>query len=288
MKKSFILFFVFCFSTEAQNNWFSPQLTTRDKIELTRRISEQVNRSPDFSYSPPKPLASPTDYENIKMILDLPLANRTYALAHYGPNSFSILKQFVFSKKQRLSVRWGSLIGLARVYPERSLSIIKKSLNSSEWFLKNAGLIAMEIVDSKEAVRWAGELLDDPSLVVRTAAVNMIKKHKASQYKFQLLSKLNAPDSFYKNKSLWIRHHIVATLADFSKPGEEKMFVSLLQDSDSRLHSPAMKALEKLTGKTFRLSFNQNESDTSQALAADEQESQRQSWISWWSLQQSG
>jgi len=135
-------------------------------------------------------------------------------------------------------------------------------------------LIAMEILDPKEGVRRAGLLLNDPSLIVRTAAVNMIKKHKAGQYKFHLLQKLNAPDSFHNNRSLWIRHHIVSALADFCEPGEEKMFISFLQDPDERLQSAAITALEKITGKTFRYSDEKKE-----VMA----KIQTQKWISWWS-----
>ena len=150
-----------------------------------------------------------------------------------------------------MPIRWKALTSLPHLYPKRSLPLVLKALNSSVWFLRNAGLIAMESLNTNESLKWAGHFLNDPSLIVRTAAVDLIKKHKARRYKFQLLQKLNAPDSFYKNQSLWIRRHITEALADFCEPGEEEFFISLLKDSDKSLHPFAVSALEKLTGKTF-------------------------------------
>ena len=267
---------------------FSPNLTLKEKIKLTRQIREQMTRQiySDTRYSKNQHKKntvnrsgshlhiSQKDSHNIRMILSLPLKNRKQALSNYGLSSFAILTKLVLSNKEAMPVRWKALTSLARLYPEKSRPLVLMALRSSKWFLRNAGLIAMEIMDPKEGLRWAGDFLDDPSLIIRTAAVDMIKKHKANQYKIHLLAKLNAPDSFHKNTSLWIRHHIVSALADFYEPGEEKMFISFLRDPDKRLHNSAILALEKLTGKTFR------STDKKQKLLAKTQKSM---WINWWS-----
>lgn len=273
------------FSYQVKADWFSKEMNLKERIELTRQIGKQSKKNAILNqgykrnqYKQKTIIRTPShilkkDQHNIKMILNLPLQNRIQSLSNYGPKSFTILKNFVSSEKEKMPVRWKALVSLARLYPNKSLPIVQKSLGSTIWFLRNAGLIAMEIINPKESVRWAGQLLNDPSLIVRTASVNMIRKHKARQYKMQLIEKLNAPDSFYKNRSLWIRHHIASTLADFYEPGEEKMFISFLRDPDERLHPPAIAALERLTGKTFH--------------ASDEEESeikkQKKMWISWWS-----
>ena len=284
MRLGFAIFFALCFSHWGEAS--SRNLSLKEKIEVVRQIREQVMRNPSMDHSAPigqygkkatfpfSSRISKKDRLNIKMILGLPLENRKQALLRYGANSFIVLKNLVFSDKEKMPIRWKALISLARLYPEKSRPLVQNALYSSVWFLRNAGLIAMEIIDRKAGLRWAGDFLHDPSLVVRTAAVNMIKKHKASQYKIQLLGKLNAPDSFYKKKSLWIRYHIVSALAAFCEPGEEKMFISFLRDSDERLHPSAIVALEKLTGKTFR------PSDEKQEKVA---KTQKQMWMSWWS-----
>ena len=213
------------------------------------------------------------ELENIRLILNLPLENRKQALSHYGPKTFRLLKALLVSKRESMPIRWKALTSLARLYPHQSLPLVRGALRSSTWFLQNAGLIAMEIIEPKRAVVWANHFLNARSLVVRTAAVDMIKKHGARQYKARLLEKLNAPDSFYKKKSLWIRAHIVSALSALSDPGEEALFISFLQDSDERLHIQAILALEKLTGRSFRPS-----SKGSDLLA----QVQKHKWLDWW------
>jgi len=220
---------------------------------------------------------SQKDYQNIRMLLELPLKNRLQALSKYGLSSFIVLKQFSFSNAEKMSIRWKAFTSLARLYPQRTYPLSYKALHSGHWFLRNAGLVTMEIINPAESIRYAGLLLDDPSLIVRTEAVLLIKKHKAYQYKKLLLAKLNASINFHKKQSLWIRHHIVSALAEFSEPGEEKIFISFLQDSDKRLHLPAIYALEKLTGKTFKVANNSSGSNELR------QKWQTNKWISWWS-----
>ena len=306
MKLGICLFFFLCFSLEGKADLFSSKMNLKEKVKLTRQIGEQTsirstpldqkkrsslteqnrlikkNRMPlsvnnGINYSVKQVYVSEKDKNNIRMILGLPLENRKQALSRYHSFSFHVLKQFVFSKKEAMSIRWKALTSVARLHPEKAYPVVQAALRDKNWFLRNAGLIAMEIINSKESVRWAGELLNDPSLVVRTAAVAMIKKHKASHYKVYLLGKLNASDSFHKKKSLWIRHHIVSTLADFCEPGEERMFISFLHDPDKRLHGSSIAALEKLTGKTFR------SSEERQEIAYEEEQEQKNKWISWWS-----
>ncbi len=234
---------------------FSSNMSIEDKIKLTRQIREQMVALPSSSLSdkqqnivkgPKSAPPSTADNRNIKMILNLPLENRKEALSRYPADVFVVLQRLVFSNKEKMPIRWKALTSLARLYPERSRRTVLKALNHPLWFLRNAGLIAMESIHTKESLRWAGRFLNDPSLIVRTAAVKLIQKHKARQYKFQLLEKLNAPDSFYKNQSLWIRRHIVSALSDFCDPGEEQLFISLLKDPDKTLHPFAVSALEKL------------------------------------------
>ena len=211
--------------------------------------------------------------ENIRQILSLPLENRKQALSQYGDQTFGILKSLLVSQKESVPVRWKALTSLARLYPHKSLPLVQRALRSRTWFGQNAGLIAMEIIDPKQALNWAGYFLNAPALVVRTAAVDMIKRHRGWRYKTHLLEKLNAPDSFYKKKSLWIRSHIVSALAVLSEKGEEPLFISFLKDPDERLHIHAILALEKLTGQTFR------PSGEGRALLA---QAQKHKWIDWW------
>ena len=220
---------------------------------------------------------SERDKERVKMILQLPSKNRVALLRNYGSISFVVLRSFVFSNHLPMQQRWHALMSLTHAYPQGAADVVESALQSSVWFLRNAGLIAMESINIERALYWAGELLNDPALVVRTAAVKMIRKHKASQFKYLLVHKLNAEDSFYKDKSLWIRHHIVYALADFSESGEESFFISLLNDEDERLYPPSIIALEKLTQTSFR------STEIGKQRSNDRQKHQ---WLSWWSQRQ--
>ena len=185
--------------------------------------------------------------EQMRVILKLPLENRNQVLSQLGDDVFWLLKSMVFSSKESMYTRWSALISLAHTQPAAlAKPVILKALKHSEWFLRNAGLLALEHVDADLSLQQADDLLDDPALVVRTAAVDLIQRQKADNYKFRLLEKLNAPDSFHKHSSLWIRAHIVSALAGFAEPGEEPFFTSLLKDPDTRIHPFASKALKKL------------------------------------------
>ena len=249
--------------------WMSgSQLTNDDKIQIIQQIKAEVQNhhqkektTPDTTPPPTQSVLTHSDFsdsdiQNMRLILQLPQENRVQALRESGLKSFPLLKKLFFNKKETMNIRWISLTSMARLYPKQSLPIINNSLKSPVWFLRNAGLVSLEIIDPPKAVKWAGRLLKDPSLIIRTAAVNLIQKHKASEYKTQLQKKLNAKDSFLKNESLWIRHHIVSALATFAKAGEEPFFVSLLDDKDTRVQHSAVRALEKITGKKFHADNN--------------------------------
>lgn len=197
------------------------------------------------------------------MVLNLPLENRRQVLLEDRARASVILKNLVLSDKEGMRIRWAALITLARVAREDiSRPVIISALRHPEWFLRNAGLLAMEMIDPSMSLWWADHLLDDPSLLVRTAGVDLIRRQKAQSYKWRLLEKLNDSDSFHKNNSLWIRHHIIQALAEFAESGEERFFISVLRDSDTRLHPFALSALEKLTGYRVsdqKVSMNQQD-----------------------------
>ena len=279
----FFLLSVFAFPMfSVASIWVSgASLTKEEKIRITQQISEQIHQhkkqkdhssllTPDQN-APGNKKYSSSDEQNIKMILQLPLENRNQALQNYGSKSFPVLRNLFSDEKQNMQIRWSALTSMARLYPEASLSIVTKALQHPIWFIRNAGLVALKIINPPKAIQWAGAMLNDPSLVVRTAAVQIIHDQKASQYKPQLLEKLNAKDSFHKNRSLWIRHHIVSALASFAESGEEKFFISLLNDTDTRVQTSAMQALEKISGRSFQTK------DSNQA------QSEKDMWLQWWS-----
>lgn len=226
---------------------------------LSHPLQGALSPSLQGALPPPEPPRSlktshwAADRHNIRVILGLPLENRLQALSRYGPSSYKALKFLVRSENQSLSVRWKALTSLARLYPQKSRPVLEQSLKSRTWFLRNAALVALEKADPEESVRWAGLLMEDPALVVRTAAVQLITRHRASQYRTKLKKMLNAPESFYNHQSLWIRYHIVLALASFAREGEEPFFTALLSDRDKRVQAASTLALRKLETTLARL-----------------------------------
>ncbi len=203
-------------------------------------------------YKPAQPSYTPSvrDIKNIRMILSLPLPNRLQTLStyHSSPQKvFLSLKFLLSSQKESITTRWACLTAMARLYPEKSKKITLRALKSSSWFLRNAGLLALEITHPQKSVKWALHLLKtDPSLVVRTAAVRLIARQGKGEHNQLLKQKLNASDSFYQGQSLWIRHHIVWTLSLYAKEEDKEFFTSLLKDPDQRVIDAATFALKKI------------------------------------------
>jgi HEAT repeat protein len=196
------------------------------------------------------------DAEQVLMALRLPSENRKEVLAKLGPDSKDTLVKMAFDPKQSLQVRWRSLIALGQMFPKTSKQDILKALKSPVWFMRNAGMIALSFGERKVAIEWAKKLLDDKALVVRTAAVGVLKQVGAVEAESLLWKKLSAKENFKNGQSLWIRKHIVETLAQFARSGQEARFARLLRDEDERLHQPAMRALELMTGKQMGLGEN--------------------------------
>lgn len=189
--------------------------------------------------------AEPSQLAKIHGILQLPLPNRLQVLRQQPEHYFKQLKNVFYSKKINESIKWKALMSMARLYPKKSRYTIKQALRHSSWFMKNAGLIALEISNPKESLLYARKFLDHPSLVLRTASVDLIRRQKATQYVNILWKKLYAKENFRKNKGLWIRRNIVMALYELAEPTEKQKFIKLLKDSDPKVHALASMVLNQ-------------------------------------------
>lgn len=154
-------------------------------------------------------------------------------------SSFASLKQIFRSRKYSEDLRWKALMLMARLNPKKTKPHALRALKTKNWFLKNAGLVAMEIINPKEAVFFSHLFLNDPSLIVRTASVEILRKYRAVQYKNSLWKSLHAKENFRNGKSLWIRKNIARALIEFSDP---KDIHRLIQDSDPDIRQMAFQA----------------------------------------------
>ncbi len=178
-----------------------------------------------------------------------PVEDRISALKNQGDAGFEALKQLAFDPNQALQLRWRSLTMLPRVNALKAEAPLAQAAQSSEWFMRNAALVAMEHTQRAFTLKWAEKLLDDPALVVRTAAVQTLTAIHGTEKKDILFQKLYSSENFHRGNSLWVRKHIAKALQQMASPGEEQHFAKLLKDKDNSLHPSAISALNKITGQ---------------------------------------
>ena len=203
-----------------------------------------------------------------KEALDLPISNRLQALESQGEQGYGNLVSIMFDEKMPMESRWRAVTAAGRIGQAQAKPEIVRALGRSEWFMRNAGLVAMAGIDQAEAVAWARKLVSDKALVVRTAAVETLAELKDRASASLLWQKLYAKENFRRGQSLFVRRHIVETLAVLEPTGSEGKFVEVLSDKDASLHPFAILALEHMTNVRF------NE--------AAPLPLQREHWQSWW------
>lgn len=191
----------------------------------------------------------PNILQKTVVALRQPVDDRISALKNQGDAGFEALKQLAFDSNQALQLRWRALTMLPRVNAVKAEAPLAEAAQSSEWFMRNAALVAMEQTQRTFTLKWAEKLLDDPALVVRTAAVQTLTAIHAVEKKEILFQKLYSAENFHRGHSLWVRKHIAKALQQMASPGEEQQFAKLLKDKDNTLHPSAISALNKITGQ---------------------------------------
>lgn len=207
-----------------------------------------------------------TDVKNSELILALrlPLETRIKAVQALGEGGFESLQKMSMDESQPLQIRWRAVTAMGRVSAKKSIPFLEKALKSSDWLMRNAALLALSHADRARGLAAATAMLEDPALVVRTSAVQVIDELNGTEKLDLLWQKLFAKENFHNGHSLWIRRHITDLLAKYAKPGWEAKFQRVLEDEDEALHPMAIQALEKTTGE--RLSAETQEPRALRAL----------------------
>lgn len=207
-------------------------------------------------------------YKLVQEALKLPMENRIQTLKAQGEDSASLLMKMIFDARLSLELRWRAITVMPYLDKNRGLSAVDSALGSSEWYLRNAAVVALPGFDRQYAVEKSANLISDPALVVRTAAVQNLLRLNAREKTDLLWKKLNSPENFHKGESLWVRRHIAKALAELSTRGAEPQFVAMLNDRDPRLYPFAIRGLERLTGKKI-------------SRGKSPVHEQREKWLAW-------
>lgn len=197
------------------------------------------------------PTMSSSGLQATKEALELPLLERISAL-RAQPHAYENLKSLMFAKSNSMDVRWKAVTAVGRIGSKaQAKADLVRALQASEWYMRNAALIAMVNVDRAESLKWARQLMSDKALVVRSAAVDVLAQSRDIASASLLWTKLNAKENYRGKQSLFIRRRIVEALAEMEGKGAEPKFVAVLGDKDASLHEPAIEALERLTKRSL-------------------------------------
>lgn len=186
---------------------------------------------------------------SLDTILAQPIAQRVTLLRRGGRAGYADLAKICFDRSASLKARWRAVTTMGRLDPAYFRASLDRAAVSSEWFLRNAALIALLTDERPRALAASIRALDDSALVVRTQAVRNLIALNARETEGRLWREINARRNFNgQRQGLWIRPHLAEALAKFAGPGRGRDFGRLLRDDDHRLHKWAIRGLERATG----------------------------------------
>ena len=126
-------------------------------------------------------------------------------------SSYKYLTKVSRSNGHSLAERWRATVTLSRFYPKSGATT--RSLQSRTWFLRNAALLGLAESKPKLAIEWASKFIaGDRSLVVRTAAVDVLKKWPSKEVRGILRQNIDNKRNFKNGEPLWIRKNILKAL----------------------------------------------------------------------------
>ncbi len=220
----------------------------------------------------PRALAETSPYDLNKLTveaLQLPRAQRLSALAQQGVDGYKALREIAFQSHQSMDLRWRAFMAMAMLGKKLSLPELEQGAQHKDWFLRSGALQALSRVAPEKAIIWARRMLDDKALVVRSAAVKVLREQRDVESSRLLWQKLNAKDNFRGGVGLWVRRNMVMALADFAREEDTGRFIDLLNSSDESLHAVAVQGLERITKKKLGQTF--------EPLSY-----KRTYWLNWW------
>lgn len=189
----------------------------------------------------------PTVEVSIQEILDMPMQNRLALVSKQKTYYKEKLEKLIFSEQADYTLKWKSLTLLVQVDKDHAEPILKKAIKAKEWYLRNAALLGYSELKPKEVSQIARGLLDDPALVVRSAAVTALENSLDDESREVLWMQMSSEKNFRKNQSLFIRPQILSLLAKDPSVEEKARFASYAEDADLQVRESALKALKKIS-----------------------------------------
>lgn len=164
-----------------------------------------------------------------------------------GAKDAQLLRSIAFNNDHVLSTRWQAFLKLVKSQGKGALKDVQRALNHKEWFMRDVGIKSLMMISPTTARLEALKLLkNDPSLIVRTSAVEVFKLLKSKKNAQQLWTALEDKKNFRRDQSLWIRPRIVSTLIEL-KDKNLSAYAGLLNDKDPKVQKLVIHAFEKFS-----------------------------------------
>jgi len=198
--------------------------------------------------------------------LNLPSSRRFEALK--TKKSYKSLSKIAFDPQYKLGERWRSMAVIARNFPKSKST--QKGLKHKQWFIRNSSLLGLEQGHKKMAKVWAAKYLrSDTSLIVRSAAVDVLSKNPSEATKKVLRANINNKLNFRKGKPLWVRKNILQAIYQMSTKSDlPNMMSELNKKKIDEQHSKfLLEALPKVSGHSIN---------------STPYGSEKKAWLSWW------
>ena len=164
---------------------------------------------------------------------------------------FSSLLKAAKNQSLPMTERWQSLTKAGEIAKPEQIDELKTFSKSSDWFMRNAALVALESISLDEASDQARILIQDKALVVRSAAVSTLAKKMTRETKQIFASELEKSYNYSGHQSLWIRPQMMQHLVKSVSVDDRHFLVRYLFDSDKKVAILSANALEKITDVRF-------------------------------------
>lgn len=168
-----------------------------------------------------------------------------------SPTSYAAQLSVAKNSTLQMGTRWSALLKAAELASSDQLEDIRAFTQSSDWYMRNAAMMALTKMGGDHGVDEAKKLVNDKALVVRSAAIDIIATKYTRENRKILADELNQPYNFKGKQSLWIRPQIMRLLAARASRDDRTFFVRSLFDQDVQIGKLAAETLEKITDVSF-------------------------------------
>ncbi|MBC7420049.1 MAG: hypothetical protein H7328_04910 [Bdellovibrio sp.] len=172
-------------------------------------------------------------------------------VAENSQGSFAAQMSVAKNASLPMGARWSALLRAADVASSEQIEEIRTFTKSSDWYMRNAAMMALSKMGGDYAIEEAKKLVKDKALVVRSAAVDLIATKFTLENRKILADELAQNYNFKGKHSLWIRPQIMKHLASRASRDDRAFFARYLFDQDSVIEELAADTLEKITDVNF-------------------------------------